>query len=50
MSDTAISLGTGIAIVGMSCRIADAEGIDDFWQKLLSGHDSCREVRRVNRS
>lgn len=44
MSNTAVSLGTGIAVIGMSCRVADAADVDDYWLKLLQGHDSCREV------
>ena len=29
-----------IAIVGMSCRLPGADGIDEFWQLLLSGRDA----------
>lgn len=33
-----------IAIVGMACRFPGADNIEAFWQNLLDGHDSIRDV------
>ena len=33
-----------IAIVGMSCRFPGAEDVDTFWQNLLNGVDSVRDI------
>ena len=33
-----------VAIVGMSCRFPGADNIDEFWQNLLDGVDSVREI------
>ena len=33
-----------IAIIGMSCRFPGANSIDEFWQNLLNGVDSVREI------
>ena len=33
-----------IAIIGMSCRFPGAENVEEFWQNLLDGVDSVREI------
>ena len=33
-----------VAIVGMSCRFPGAHDVDEFWQNLLDGVDSVREI------
>ncbi len=33
-----------VAIIGMACRFPGAEDIDQFWQNLLDGVDSVREI------
>ena len=33
-----------IAIIGMSCRFPGAENVEQFWQNLLDGVDSVREI------
>lgn len=33
-----------IAIVGMSCRFPGAQDVDEFWNNLLNGVDSVREI------
>jgi acyl-CoA synthetase (AMP-forming)/AMP-acid ligase II/acyl carrier protein len=34
-----------IAIVGIGCRFPEAQGGEEFWEKLLAGYDAIREVR-----
>lgn len=33
-----------LAIVGLACRLPDAESADEYWKRLLEGHNTCREV------
>ncbi|MBM0104581.1 SDR family NAD(P)-dependent oxidoreductase [Steroidobacter sp. S1-65] len=33
-----------IAVIGMSCRVAGAEGPDEFWRMLDEGRDTIREI------
>jgi acyl transferase domain-containing protein len=33
-----------VAIVGMSCRFPGAHNVEEFWQNLLAGVDSVREI------
>jgi acyl transferase domain-containing protein/NAD(P)-dependent dehydrogenase (short-subunit alcohol dehydrogenase family)/aryl carrier-like protein len=33
-----------VAIIGMSCRFPGADNVDQFWQNLLNGVDSVREI------
>ena len=33
-----------VAIIGMSCRFPGAENVEQFWQNLLDGVDSVREI------
>ncbi|MEM9352733.1 MAG: SDR family NAD(P)-dependent oxidoreductase [Planctomycetota bacterium] len=33
-----------VAIIGMACRFPGAEDLDQFWQNLLNGVDSVREI------
>ena len=35
---------TDVAIVGMSCRFADAPGLREFWDNLMQGRCSIREI------
>lgn len=37
-----LSDAVGYAIVGISCRFPDAEGLDRFWDNLLAGRDAVR--------
>ncbi|MEM7312962.1 MAG: beta-ketoacyl synthase N-terminal-like domain-containing protein, partial [Planctomycetota bacterium] len=37
-------LQSPIAIVGMSCRLPDADGLDEYWQLLVNGHDAITEM------
>ena len=43
-ADTDITIGEDIAIIGMSCRFPGAENVDQFWENLLNGVDSVREI------
>lgn len=36
--------GEPIAIVGMSSRFADSEGLEEFWTQLMSSTDGIREI------
>jgi polyene macrolide polyketide synthase len=33
-----------VAIIGMSCRFPGADNVDQFWQNLIDGVDSVREI------
>lgn len=37
---------TPIAVVGMGCRFPDADNPDEFWQRLVDGHDAIKEIPR----
>ena len=36
----------GIAVIGLSCRCAGADGPDEFWELVSQGRDEIREVER----
>lgn len=40
-----------LAIVGMDCRLPSGDGLHEFWQSILSGHDAIRPMPadRLNR-
>ncbi len=37
---------TEVAIVGMACRFPGADSYDEFWNNLIAGKDSIREIPR----
>jgi acyl transferase domain-containing protein/NAD(P)-dependent dehydrogenase (short-subunit alcohol dehydrogenase family)/SAM-dependent methyltransferase/acyl carrier protein len=37
-----------IAVIGMSARFADADNIHEFWNNLVAGRDSVKEITRWN--
>ena len=44
MGERPIDLNEPIAIVGMSGRFPDAENVEQFWNHLLEGHESIRQL------
>ena len=51
-SDTAFAMsqppGNGIAIIGMSCRVAGANSPPELWDNLVSSKDVQSEITRFN--
>ena len=51
-SDTAFTMsqssGSGIAIIGMSCRVAGANSPSELWDNLMSSKDVQSEITRFN--
>lgn len=45
-----MSSETDVAVIGMSCRFADASDADEFWENLLHGKCSIREISRWKES
>lgn len=41
---------TDVAVIGMSCRFADASDADEFWENLRNGKCSIREISRWKES
>lgn len=39
------SVDSAIAVIGMGCRFPQADGVDEFWNNLLSNTDSITPVR-----
>lgn len=39
----------GIAIIGMACRTADAQDLDQFWENLLHGRYSIKELPKTRK-
>ena len=37
-------LGSDIAVVGMSCKVAGADNLEEFWDLLCSGESQHKEV------
>ena len=44
INPTAQTAREDIAVVGMSCRFPGAENVHEFWQNLLDGVDSVRDI------
>lgn len=45
MAQTNVQVGTGIAIIGMGCRLpGDAVSLESFWELLIEGRNGWSEV------
>ena len=38
-----------IAVIGMACKVAGAEGVEEFWELLVEGHSQHRDISASER-
>jgi len=42
--DAALGIAEGVAVVGMACRFPQASTLEEFWQNLITGRESIRQL------